>query len=244
MQINSHSYLVGIRNILPILPSSMVFGFIFGLTGGLNGFSLILISSMSWIIFAGSAQFLVLLLMIQGEALLSMIALGLIVNARHLIYGAAIRERLAQTSLPKKLLASYLLTDEAFLVTSIVKEKEKSNSNKDFSSKTVYSSVLIGAGASLWLAWNSFTIIGYFFSALLVGLEISSEFVVSGTFLGLLVTRWQEMSSERAFLLFLSTISFVLAFLIPTTILLVTVILFGIILFSILKNRNVVEEGV
>ena len=210
------------------MPSVIGFGLIFGFTGGtLTDLPLYFVSSMSYIIFAGSAQFLVLILIIEGEPLISLIVAGVLINMRHLLYGANLNNVVRAKGL-KKLLMAYLLTDEAFLITSLTKKTldEKPNSYDYYN----LDDVLIGSGFTLWFMWNVSTIIGYIIAKNVNELLIfEPNFILSATFLGYLIIHWRENPEERAFILILSLISFLLAFLIQSSDLIITVLLFGIV---------------
>lgn len=173
----------GMAKITPILPSIIVFGLIFGLTGALSGLSLVLTSSMSYVIFAGSAQFIVLLLINQGELLGSIILAAIIINLRHLLFGAALKDDLHSHGL-RRLLLAYLLTDEAFLITTISKKDLENNVVDDLD----LDSVLFGSGILLWIVWNITTIVGHSLTSTLQFLDVvSPDFIVAVTFLGYLV---------------------------------------------------------
>lgn len=227
------------------MPSVIGFGLIFGFTGGaLSDLSLFVVSSMSWIIFAGSAQFLVLILIIEGEPLIGLIIAGILINLRHLLYGANLHN-FVQANKLKKVLMSYLLTDEAFLITSLTK--------KTFDEKPKYydlynlDDVLIGAGFTLWSIWNVSTILGYIVAPIVEELLVfDPDFILSATFLGYLIIHWRENPAERAFVLILSVIAFLLAFLIQSSDLIIVVLLFGIVysvsLTYIFDKRKEVQE--
>ena len=68
---------------LPILPSVIIFGLIFGITGYSSGLPLYLVSSMSYVIFAGSSQFLVLILIKEDDPLAAILIAGILINLRH-----------------------------------------------------------------------------------------------------------------------------------------------------------------
>ncbi|MHA2275586.1 MAG: AzlC family ABC transporter permease, partial [Candidatus Kariarchaeaceae archaeon] len=151
MYIDKSSTLTGLKKFLPISPSIILFGVILGFTGGLGGLPPLLVISSSFIIFAGSAQFIVLLLIMKGDPLFAIFLAGIIINLRHLLYGASLHTIITSKGL-KRILLAYLLTDEAFLITSLTKNELTSEpSNK---STIILEDVLFGAGLSLWLVWN------------------------------------------------------------------------------------------
>ena len=73
---------------------------------------------MSYIIFVGSAQFLVLILIIEQQPFLAVLVAGIVINLRHLLFGAALHKDIKSKGL-KRILLAYLITDEAFLVTKL-----------------------------------------------------------------------------------------------------------------------------
>jgi predicted branched-subunit amino acid permease len=235
--LHKESLLLGFRNILPIMPSVIGFGLIFGFTGSaLSNLSLIIVSSMSYIIFAGSAQFLVLILIIEGEPIIGLIIAGILINLRHLLYGANLNPIIKARKI-KKVFMAYLLTDEAFLITSLTKKRleEQSSSINQYN----LDDVLIGAGFTLWSIWNLSTIIGYLIAPIVEEvLFFEADFILSVTFLGYLIMHWQENPFERNFITILALLSFILAFFLQSSILLITILLFGIIITVLSQAIN------
>ena len=183
----------------PILPSVIIFGLIFGITGFTSGLPLYLVSSMSYIIFAGSSQFLVLILITQDESLIAILVAGILINLRHVFYGAALHHELVG-SRKKKILAAYLLTDEAYLITKFSK-KSMLKSNRELR----LTNILIGGGGLLWISWNISTILGYFISQKTnIFNDVSTNFIVAATFLGYLILQWEQSPKERKFILIIN----------------------------------------
>ncbi len=242
MKIQKESAILGIKRFLPISPSVALFGIIFGFTGGVGNLPMILVVSSSFIIFAGSGQFLVILLIIEGESLVAMVLAGIIINLRHLLYGAALHNDISSSGF-KKILLAYLLTDEAFLVTSLI--KDELNSGTDDKSVINLEDVLFGAGIALWVVWNLSTSVGFlltgFFASNLSNL-LSPNFIVAATFLGYFVIQWQGSSSEKLFILLMVIISMLLSFFLQSSTLLIVILILGILFamigeFSKTKNQ-------
>jgi predicted branched-subunit amino acid permease len=229
MNIDKPSALIGFKRFLPISPSVILFGVILGFTGGLGGLPFLLVISSSFIIFAGSAQFIVLLLIIEGDPLFAIFLAGVIINLRHLLYSAAFHSIVISRGL-KRLLLAYILTDEAFLITSLTKNEIKSNF--DSKSTVVLEDVLLGSGISLWIVWNLSTIFGYlltdFFTNYLSDFP-SPDFIVATTFLGYLVLHWQESSSKHFFIAIMVVISVFFSFFFQSSTLLIVVLVIGIL---------------
>ena len=225
MKLDRASIEIGARLMAPIIPSIILFGLIFGYTGGNAGLPFLLVSSTSFIIFAGTAQFFVILAIIQNDPILPIIITAIVINLRHLLYGAALHDDIRTKGI-KKILVSYLLTDEVFIVASELKKKIKGNEVQEDSVN--FEDVLIGAGLFAWSVWNVCTMVGYIFSDLLVNVFIiSSDFIVAGTFLGYLIMQWRNFPSDRLFILELILFGFFLSFWFQSSVLLIAILLLG-----------------
>jgi predicted branched-subunit amino acid permease len=72
---------------------------------------------MSVIVFAGAAQFAAVGYVASGLAWPGVVLLTGLLNARHLLYSAALRPWLKDVPLPRRALMAHLLTDEAFALS-------------------------------------------------------------------------------------------------------------------------------
>ncbi len=72
---------------------------------------------MSTIVFAGAAQFAAVGYVASGLAWPGIILLTALLNARHLLYSAALRPWLREVPLPRRAVMAHLLTDEAFALS-------------------------------------------------------------------------------------------------------------------------------
>jgi 4-azaleucine resistance transporter AzlC len=102
---------------LGIAISAMGFGFVYGLAARETGFSPIEAVAMSTLVFAGAAQFAAVGYVAGGLAWPGVILLTALLNARHLLYSAALAPWLRETPRPKRALMAHLLTDEAFALS-------------------------------------------------------------------------------------------------------------------------------
>jgi 4-azaleucine resistance transporter AzlC len=99
---------------LGIAVAAIGFGFVYGLAARDAGFSPIEAMAMSTLAFAGAAQFAAVGYVVGGVAWPAILLLTFLLNARHLLYSAALRPWLRDVSLPKRAVMAHLLTDEAF----------------------------------------------------------------------------------------------------------------------------------
>ena len=99
---------------LGILVSAGGFGLVYGLTARTAGFSPLEAGAMSVLVFAGAAQFAAVGYVAGGFPWLAVVLLTGFLNARHLLYAAALAPYLADRPRPQRALLAHFLTDEAF----------------------------------------------------------------------------------------------------------------------------------
>jgi len=85
-------FVSGVAHTIPLLISSAPFGFIFGALAEPSGLSSTAAIAMSIIVYAGSSQFIALGLLAAGAPLIVIVLTTLIVNLRHLLYAASLKE--------------------------------------------------------------------------------------------------------------------------------------------------------
>lgn len=89
----------------------------YGLSARDAGFSPIEAIAMSLIVFAGAAQFAAVGYVAAGLAWPGVVLLTGLLNARHLLYSAALRPWLREVPFLRRVVMAHLLTDEAFALT-------------------------------------------------------------------------------------------------------------------------------
>jgi 4-azaleucine resistance transporter AzlC len=102
---------------LGIIATALGFGLVYGLAARAAGFSPIEAGGMSIIVFAGAAQFAAIGYVLGGFSWLGVVLLTAFLNARHLLYGAALAPYLADRPRPLRALMAHVLTDEAFALS-------------------------------------------------------------------------------------------------------------------------------
>lgn len=115
---------------LPVLTGYLVLGFGFGIIIKVNGFSLLHAFLMSFLIYAGSMQYVAIGLFTGGASLITVALTTFMVNARHLFYGISMIDRYKNIGHRKPYLI-FALTDETYsLVCSDnpnISDKERKN---------------------------------------------------------------------------------------------------------------------
>lgn len=162
--------------LLGVIPFGITCG-IMGLTAGLSGAETLL---MSLLVFAGSSQFIAITMLGAGIGSWSALVLTtLLVNLRHLLMGASLAQHLAPQSTFRRMLLSFLLTDEAYALTA-----------SRIHQHGYSSSYQLGSSLSLYFSWAASTLAG-----VLVGSRIPDplawglDFAMPATFMVLLVPR-------------------------------------------------------
>ena len=102
---------------LGIAVAAVGFGFVYGLAAREAGFSPIEVVAMSTIVFGGAAQFAAVGYVVAGLAWPAIVLLTFLLNARHLLYSAALAPWLRHIPFGRRAVMAHLLTDEAFALT-------------------------------------------------------------------------------------------------------------------------------
>lgn len=182
-------FLTGFRDELPLLLGVMPFGMIYGILALAAGLSTGEAQAMSVIVFAGSAQFMLVQLMAVGTPALVIIITGFIINLRHALYSASIAPHIQQLSPLWKTLLSYLLTDEAYAIAITRYVKRDASRNKHF--------YFLGAGLALWSSWQVSTAVGVFLGAQIPS-SWSLDFTLALTFIAIVVPSLKDRPSILA----------------------------------------------
>lgn len=165
--------------------SAVAFGFVYGLSAREAGFSPIEAIAMSTLVFAGAAQFAAVGYVIQGLAWPGVILLTFLLNARHVLYSAALAPWLREVPRPRRAVMAHLLTDEAFALTIGHFGRLKRTDEWGY---------WVAAIGSTWIPWNLATIAGVVLGAQIpdparFGLDIVFPAAMAGLAVGLVTGR-------------------------------------------------------
>jgi len=172
-------FLSGVGAMLPLLVGVAPFGLIFGALTPAAGLSVAGALAMSGFVFAGSAQFIAAGLLAAGTGPWLIVLTTLVVNLRHLLYGATLAPYLRHLPHRWQLLLAYITTDESYAVSIL-----HYRSGDESPSKHWY---FLGAALTLLTVWLATTAVG-----IVVGQAIPDplswglDFALPVTFIGLL----------------------------------------------------------
>jgi 4-azaleucine resistance transporter AzlC len=139
------TYRDGIRAILPLMPAIVAFGASFGVLARAAGVDALAAVVMSATTFAGSAQFAIVSVLGAGGTAAAAIGAAVLLNGRYAPMSVAASGAFSGGPV-RRLLESQLLVDESWALSS----REGGFDRR----------VLVGAGALLYLGWNTGTAIG------------------------------------------------------------------------------------
>ena len=161
----------------PVLTTVVVVGIPFGIVARQAGLAPAEIVAMSLFVFAGASQFAMVRLFTDGVAWPVIVATVLLINLRHLLMAAALRPYFAYVSVPRRLAAAYVLTDEAFAMAIGWFRRGRTE-------LAYYATFAV----ALFVVWNIATVIG-----MLVGPSIGEprrfgvDFAITATFIAIVV---------------------------------------------------------
>ncbi|MEI6155917.1 MAG: AzlC family ABC transporter permease [bacterium] len=161
-----------------------IVGGIFGFTAREGGLSLVEAIAFSSVLFAGAAQYAAVGLLVANTPWPSIVILVWLLNARHLLYSASVAPYTAKLSRTLRAALAYLLTDEAFaLTTAHIARLGRIDVRGAWY-----------AGITIFVPWNVATILGWLAGAALpdpatIGLDVVFAAAMAGLAIGLVKDR-------------------------------------------------------
>jgi 4-azaleucine resistance transporter AzlC len=175
----------GARLILPIALGVATYGLVFGVLAQQAKLSILEVLLMSSLVYAGSAQLVVLSLWIYPLPIGIIVLTTLIVNARNLLMGVAISPWFKQLSSFKAYTTLFFLSDENWALTM-----------SQFSQGDHNAALLLGSGLVLLVTWVSSTVAGRMLGNIIHDpAQWGLDFAFTAVFLALLVPLWKGKSN-------------------------------------------------
>ncbi len=182
-------FLAGIKDILPILMGVIPFGLIYGVSARGAGIVAPAAQAMSFIVFAGSAQFVTAQLIGASVPWGIIVLTAVIINLRHALYSASVAPYHQRLHVLWRLLLAYLLTDEAYAVAITHYQRPGDMTRKHW--------YFLGTGLALWGTWQASTAIGVVLGAQ-VPADWSLDFTLPLTFIALVVPMLKDRAGLAA----------------------------------------------
>lgn len=224
------SFRRGFKSMLPIVPGIIPFGAVMGTVSADAQLSFFQTVSMNVLIFAGASQLAAIDLMNQKAAVLVVVATGLIINLRFLLYSAALSPIVQNEGFLKKFISAFCVTDQSYAVMSA--EQDRFHSHKE--AVDFY----LGCCLCMVLAWQSSVIAGFIFGNF-APKSLSLDYAIPLSFVALLIPTLKN-AKYLIVAIFSAVASLVLHQLPFKTGLIVTAILgIGLAVFLTSKKRGV-----
>ena len=135
------------------------FGLVSGIVANDIGLDLAQTMFLSIVVFAGASQFALMELLESRAPALVLIATGLAINLRFVMYAASLAPELRGASLPARAGVGYVNVDNVFAASMIW---FRANAGATPSERAAF---FIAGGALTWSVWQATTIVGYYFGA-------------------------------------------------------------------------------
>jgi len=142
----------GVRAALPVLLGVVPFGMITGVAMVASGIPPLAAIVMSLVVFAGASMVATAQLLASSTPVLLVVLTTLIINLRFMMYSAALRLHFAHAPLRLRLLLGYLTADNVYGLML-----QRFSDRPDETGKLGY---FLGAGVSIWLAWQAAVLAG------------------------------------------------------------------------------------
>jgi len=145
----SDAFTAGVVRSLPVGLGVLVYGLVFGALTAQKGLSLAEATSMSAIVFAGSAQFVALGLWTVPPPVLALALATFLINFRFFLMAATMDRVIGDWPKPRALLALFFVTDENWAVTMAEGERRH------------WGAFFLGTGIVVYASWLAATVLGY-----------------------------------------------------------------------------------
>ena len=182
---------------MAILLGVIPFGMIYGALALQAGLSPAEAQAMSSIVFAGSAQFMMVQLFSGAAPGMIIVLITVVMNLRHALYSASLAPYLSYVARPARTALAYLLTDEAYAVSISRFRRTDDEVRANGRSPLLHHWYFFGAGLTLWTAWQISTAAGIFLGAR-IPTSWPLDFAIPLTFIALLVPDLKDRPSVIA----------------------------------------------
>ncbi|WP_028574439.1 AzlC family ABC transporter permease [Desulfonatronovibrio hydrogenovorans] len=175
----------GFNKCIPLGLGVFAYGLVFGVLAVQAGMTLVQAQLMSLLVFAGASQLMALELWSPHLPILTIVMTTFVVNLRHILMGAAMREWLVRLSPGKTYFSLFFMTDESWALS--VREMASGSRDAGF---------FLGSGLCIYLFWNLATLLGaataYWIDRYLADPSILGlDFAFTAVFIALLTFFWK-----------------------------------------------------
>ena len=176
----------GVLAAFPITISYSLIGFAAGNLCSIMGLSVLEVGLLSLIVFAGSAQFIFALLYTAPPLIL--ISTIFLLNFRHFLYAMSFLPLVKNLSLGKKIAIGFQLTDETFVLASVLRKKPFQKARW-----------MLGLNLASYSAWFMGNILGaYWEESKFISNFTGLKFALAAMFASILILQWINSKNKLA----------------------------------------------
>lgn len=230
---NSLSVRTAVKDTLPTVFGYIGIGISFGIVAAASGLSVLMATLMSLIVYAGSAQFILVSLLVIGTPIVSIVLSVFLVNSRMILMSMTTATFFKKNTMLENILIGSLITDESFALSM-----NKLNYTDGELSFKWFNTVNVLA----YLVWAASTFLGAMLGKVITNPEqLGLDFALVAMFIGLL---YLQLISDKSIslkvqllviLIMLPLVYFGLVF-ISSDLLILIVTLVGCVIGVVLKH--------
>lgn len=176
MNVINKTIKTGITEALPLAIAIATYGFSYGVLATQANFNLVSTVAMSLLVFSGSVQMVSVAMLATGTPISSVLFTSVLLNMRNLLYGAALAEGLAPAKRRWRLLLSFGVSDEPFVLASARFKK--------YGPDPLYFGIITG---TFYFAWFISSYLGGFIGDQIDPLKWGLDLAFPLTFIALLI---------------------------------------------------------
>ncbi|PVE70843.1 AzlC family ABC transporter permease [Priestia megaterium] len=202
----------GAKDCIPTLLGYISIGLAAGIVGVSSHLSVMEVTLLSALVYAGAAQFIICALMVANSSISAIILTTFIVNLRHFLLSATIAPEFTKYSLLKNVGIGSLLTDESFGVSS----------SKIAKGEPINDRWMNGLNVTAYVSWIIACTTGAIFGHMLSKPEaFGFDFALTAMFLALLVLQIESVLPSKLnhylrLILYMAITMIVLSFFVPS----------------------------
>ncbi|MGP4117838.1 AzlC family ABC transporter permease [Levilactobacillus zymae] len=171
------TFRAGLKDVLPTVFGYIGVGLAFGIVANTSHFSLLMVAGLSFVVYAGSAQFIITSMLVAHDPLSAIMLSTFLVNSRMILMSTSLAQAFRHESLTKNLLIGSLVTDETFALA--MNKQNKTNGKLSFAWQSA-------ANVVAYLVWGVATIVGAVLGSFITNpAQFGFDFALTAMFIGL-----------------------------------------------------------
>lgn len=173
----SLTFRTGVRDVLPTVFGYIGVGLAFGIVAHTSHLSLLVVAGLSFVVYAGSAQFIITSMLLLHDPLSAIFISTFLVNSRMILMSTSLAQYFKHESLVRNLLIGTLVTDETFALA--MNKQNKTNGKLSFAWQSA-------ANLVAYLVWGVATVVGAILGGLIADpTRFGFDFALTAMFIGL-----------------------------------------------------------